>query len=191
MVLLSLLFLAALAQPCSASEKPIQWGEPVNNQSISISSDKECYEAGERMVVRVRIKNMGNESATLTYRVPLEYNIQVYLVESADSKMVDKRGGSIVPSDGRVRYTLYGCLQFERLVSSTGAAGALRPGEVRCLEVDLNRIFDMSIAGTYRIAARRLVWRNREVETGAEAVSNTLDVTVRDRPLFRRTRQEN
>jgi hypothetical protein len=61
--------------------------------------------------------------------------------------------------------------------------GTFKAGKERSFAIDLTRVFDMSMDGTYRITASRYVWKSHS-EKPAKATWNTIEVTVRETPYI-------
>ena len=169
----------------NGAQKEIGWGDAVDGQAISIATEKDVYEASERIVLTLRIKNVGEAEVPIRYPVPFEYDLRVLLVDSPHAKAIDRRNAPVVPLKGAVPRTLYGVLQLERLGSTTGASAALKPGDHRAVQIDVNRLFDMSVAGKYTISAQRHVWKSR-TSLPSKATSNTLEIAIKDRSFFER-----
>jgi hypothetical protein len=167
----ALLLLAVIPTVCSASDdgdKPKrQWGEAVNDQAISIATNKGEYAPGEKIILDIRHKNVGREDvrAWLT-----GWWLAVYDIEVSDWN------GKSVP------LTLYGQRRLDtaRMIGNAGS-GPLHPGEEIGLCINLTRLFDLSNEDTYTVVVkRRLKFRDRKREEGAIG-SNKIEIRVRDR----------
>ncbi len=167
--------------------KARECGETVEGFSISIATAKAVYEAGERIVLNAQIKNVGKEAAIAFLHPPYGYKLTVLLMDSPWSSALHEYNAAAVPPSGLIRYTLFGGL-INSVGSSTGSGlkHKFKPGEARCTEIDLSRVFDMSIHGKYWVSAECIVWSGRATNEPTRAMSNILDVTVSNRPVDRR-----
>jgi hypothetical protein len=161
------------------------WGAQVSGQALSISTDKQTYEAGERIVLDVRLRNFGSAGVGIVCGLgPAaneEYN--VVIVESPHMPGVDEHGIPFVPPGGVVPLTLYGRRAFDRGGGSSGGIGTLRPGTEKSHTLDLTHLFDMSLDGKYRISMSRYVWGIPRTEPPKKATSNTIELTVKYTPF--------
>jgi hypothetical protein len=150
-----------------ADDKPKrQWGEPLNDQAISIATNKGEYAPGEKIILDIRHKNVGREDV----RTWLTAWLNVYDIEVSDWK------GKNVP------LTLYGQRRLDTARSGGSVSGGpLHPGEEIGLRINLTRLFDLSNEDTYTVVVkRRLRLGDRKREEGA-IVSNKIEIRVRDR----------
>jgi hypothetical protein len=153
-------------------------------QALSISTDKQTYEAGERIVLDVRFKNFARAEVLINSEFgPLageEFN--VVIVESPHMLGAGADGIPYVPPGGVVPLTLYGRRVLDTSGGSSGARGPMRPEREKSYTLDLTRLFDMSMDGKYRISMSRYVWGSRRTEPPEKATSNTIELTVRYTP---------
>jgi hypothetical protein len=164
------------------------WGEPIEGQVISIATTKPLYESGDRIVLNVRIKNVATEDAPLFVGPgsPLDYDLTLLLVESPHLRSVDKHARPVLSPTREVPRTLQGRVVFDSPRGGGTFSGILKPGEERAVDIDLTRLFDMSLSGRYQIRAQRCVWGRRAIERRATATSNILEITIKERPYFER-----
>jgi hypothetical protein len=160
-----------------------EWGQLVFGQALSIGSDKEVYDAGERVVVDFRHKNFSGAGVPIHHDGPSDDEFTVVLAKSPYTRFIDDRSVPFVPPGGLIPFTLYGRLRLGPNGIPSGGGGTFRAGKERSFPIDLTRVFDMSMDGTYRITASRYVWKSRS-EKPAKATSNTIEVTVRETPYI-------
>jgi hypothetical protein len=106
------------------------------NCSLSLSTEAQRYRAMKPIKLTVMLTNLGSEM----------------LVLPAPTEAAPLRVHVVAPTAAEAALTSWG-----RLTSTNGrwaplASARLKPGEVASLVVPLNRVFDMSLAGKYRIA---------------------------------------
>jgi hypothetical protein len=152
------------ADPDDKSKR--QWGEPLNDQAISISTEKGEFAPGEKVILDIRYKNVGREDV----QTWLTAWFAVYDIEVSDWN------GKSVP------LTRYGQRRMEthRMIGGVSSS-PLHPGEEIDLRINLTRLFDLSNEDTYTVVVkRRLDFYDRKREEGV-IVSNKIEIRVRDR----------
>ena len=163
----------ALAQtkpgPEMKEESKREWGEAVEGQAISISSEKATYAPGERIVATLSIKNAGRQDVDVTTAAFLMlYDITVLLPDGKEAPL-----------------TLFG----KRVTESSRSGGSvssqvLKPGEQISLEFDLSTLFDFSLDGKYTVWARRIVGKSaaskKPLMPSSNKVAITVDASLRD-----------
>lgn len=143
-----------------------EWGEPVEGQAISIATEKASYSPGERIVLNVCFKNVGENDVPGVLTSPLHvYRITVLL-----------------PNQKEAPYTLFGKAHLGFPGGGGASTSVLRPQEERCAEIDLSRLFDMSRSGKYTVVATRSVWKDGAFNKSPRASSNKLEITLENRP---------
>ena len=156
------------------------WGKPVEGQAISISTERSAYAPGDRVVVKIRFKNLGTKDVRAgTSGILNDYELAVSISEGAFRKrtIAAERGViSLIPENGQVPHTLFGKAKLEALRHGGFFGGVLKPGEYRSAAIDLTRLFDMSLEGKYVISVQRRVWDGKEFRK--KATSNELEVAI-------------
>jgi hypothetical protein len=145
------------AEPTKSAEK--KWGEAVEGQALSISSEKPAYAPGEAIVLDITFKNVGQKVVyhSLTHPMMI-YDVDVTLPDGKPSPL-----------------TLYGEFGGDR--RGSGTARTLKPGEDMSAQIDLTRHFDITLAGTYTVSLATRVWTDAGY-TKLEAKSNKLEIPV-------------
>jgi hypothetical protein len=184
-VVLSSLSIAISPAQDHVSPEARPWGAKVFNQALSITTDKQTYEAGERIVLDVRFKNFGSAGVWVVsgFGPAANEKYNVVIVESPHMPGVGEHGIPFVPPGGVVPLTLYGRREFDTSGGSSGGSGTFRPGREKSHTLDLTRLFDMSLDGKYRIWVSRYVWGIPRTEPPKKATSNTIELTVKDAPF--------
>jgi hypothetical protein len=172
-VFLSLAYAFCLATVSLPGEEPTpvhkddgrSWGGPVYGQAISISTEKPAYPPSERIVLNICLKNTGAVPVRFPTGDPLlEYRIKVLLPNGKEAPTTLR---------GRQRFSI-----------GTGGSGSsvLRPGRSREMRIDLTRLFDFSLPGTYTISVERTLLGPVSVEAPPRvAKSNQIKVVVDER----------
>jgi hypothetical protein len=139
-----------------------EWGKAVEGQALSIATEKTVYAPGERVVLNVAFKNVGQKIVFIG--VDYFFNSNSVKVMFADGKDVP--------------LTSYGKLYAKRKGGS-GFTFDAKPGEYLHIEIELNRMFDMTLAGKYRISVQRNITReNKELEE--KATSNEIEIEINE-----------
>jgi hypothetical protein len=139
------------------------WGPAVYGQSVSITTDRSAYAPGERIILRMHLKNFTNDEVrALSWRNPHVYRLSVSLPDGKPAPL-----------------SLYGEKYFSER-SSGVFGGELKPGQTRSLDVELSRLFDFSLEGKYAVSVERYVHTLKDRKDGspATATSNRLEITV-------------
>lgn len=145
------------------------WGKPVEGQRLSISAEKRTYCPGERIFLNICFQNVGQTDVEITVCRPLGvFEINVLLPE-----------GKPAP------FTLKGKRSYDNSSMGSMSARVVKPQEQICTDIELNRLFDMTLNGKYSVTVRRIVWKAGVFQRNLKAVSNTLEITV-DESLDRR-----
>ena len=116
------------------------WGEVVNGCRLGIRFDKKAFSPGEKIRLRIVLKNFGD--------APVNVPTSTSQFGQRTPKIVVK-----LPNGKKAPLTLEG----KRIVRrpSSGRLDVLNRGESRTLRVEpLNRIYDMTLAGDYKVVVR-------------------------------------
>jgi hypothetical protein len=149
-------------------EAEIPWGEETEGYRLGLSTDKAEFAPGERVELHMIFRNVGPDDA----EVPVS------------RLMVFHTFTVLLPSGKEAPLTLYGQRQVQSRLDPGGrGVVVLKPGEERSLDLHLNRLFDMTLTGTYKVTAKRAVWTRGEPRETAHVVSNTLEITIKERPV--------
>lgn len=145
-------------------EKASAWGDVSAGFQLMAHADKEQVNRGDAISIKITIKNSSREvlrlietSAEKDYRIDIEnqYGQQISLTEY-----------------GRhIRKLANEGTDF-RLVGVK-----LKPGEKRENVVDVSKLYDLTVPGTYRITVKRTV-QAKGREGTAEVVSNKIEINT-------------
>ena len=159
-----------------SGEQQTVWGEPVEGQAVSIATDKRVYAPGDRIVLKIRLKNVGRgvvtEARDRYQGVTFLYSVRVLL-----------------PNGKSVPLTPIGAREAKReaereagVIVGSGTTRKISPGgEIRD-DVNLTEFFDTSSPGKYVVSAKRKVLTPGIKWSPTEALSNKLEITVAGRP---------
>jgi hypothetical protein len=152
------------AGPRSETGKRVRqtWGKAVEGQAVSISSEKMAYAPGERILLHVRFKNVGRKEV----RVLRAHSLALYKV-------------SLLLPDGKAApWTLFGKRQLDGSGEGSRDVDILKVGEESRVELELTRLFDLSLDGKYTVSVERAVWVDHVVRSALKATSNKLEITI-------------
>lgn len=148
------------------------WGDAIEGQSLLITSTKDTYAPGERIVLDVAFKNVGQENVRALKIAPLAaYEITVLL-----------------PDGNHAPFTLFGQRSLEGSKDGSRSLAQLTSGDQLSAEFELSRIFDMTLSGKYKVFVQRKVWKDGAISRSLKATSNTFEITVgqlREKPVQR------
>jgi hypothetical protein len=134
-----------------------------------VETDKRRYLPGERVLLRIRHKNVGSATVGVSRDWSEPY-------ASLYSVRVSYPDGKAVP------LTLHGTEVFKgERFDGNGQVDDLLPGNELCHECDLTRLYDLSTAGKYVISASKNVAEIGPDVSGPLAESNKLEIEVVDR----------
>ena len=166
--ILALPFLAWFDTSAGAeTNKPVEktWGDAVEDQAVSITTEKAVYAPGERIVLNACLKNIGQHDVkAITMQPSPIYQVSVLL-----------------PDGKELPLTLYGNSIFKNPWKiGSRSTRILKPGEeTHVEELQLSRLFDFSLAGKYVISVKRaVIRRDGTVRPKLYATSNKLEITV-------------
>jgi hypothetical protein len=132
------IIIAAHGAPGRGEKKPDarKWGQAINEQMISIATDKDRFAPGDRIVLSVLYRNAGNR----------------------DVHVADIWGGSRYTYDvrragKRVPLTQFGEVYGDLPAGSAG--GDLGAGQQVGFSINLGRILDFTLAGRYTIIVKK------------------------------------
>ena len=152
-----------LGQIDQMSDEP--WGDTANGFRMSIRTDKDEYRYGDPVRLTVSVQNMAADSR----RILLGPFTDVYNVYITG------------PTGEPIPRTLYGVHERGSVISFSGAD--LEPAEVfREVMPALNRRFDMSMPGIYRIVVRRRFLIQADSPPVDGTASDAVVIKVVDRP---------
>ena len=167
-------------RPGTADDGGRAWGKSIAGQAISIATDKAAYAPSQRIVLNIRLKNVGKVDVRLSRAYVLyDYDVTVLLVGGRDRNAAyDGPTGPVqaIPENGQVPHTLLGKVRLESGRGGGHSYPVLKPGQYAAAAIDLTRLFDMSLEGKYVVSVKRSVLSGGGV--AKEATSNELEVTV-------------
>ena len=139
------------------------WGEEQDGWKLSIVSDKETYAVWEKMELRVVLKNVGTTQGRIIVSGldpldgPAAPIIEVLAPEDARAAvMFDEKGKEPEGKEQKAPLTLYG-KWVTRLRTGSIHSETLDPAKEDVVSCHLNRFFDMTLSGEYRVSATRRV----------------------------------
>jgi len=141
------------------------WGKVVQGQAVSIVVKKSVYAPEEQIGLSICFKNLGHEDV----QVVQANTLRVYQVDV------------ILPDGNDAPITLYGKSAFERDEQSQRTVITLKPNEQQCVELELNRLYDLSLAGRYKVVVHREVWKSERRSENVKVTSNTLEIAIDER----------
>jgi hypothetical protein len=146
------------------------WGARVEGQAIYIATLKPAFHAGDPIILKMRLRNFGRESVTVSYDREMA-------PQSVFSIKVTFTDGKEVPLTLQGKKEL---LHERRRIMSRPTTITLKPGEEFARAVALSSLYDLSTAGEYVVSARRKVSSPRDENVEVEAASNTLRLTLQE-----------
>jgi hypothetical protein len=165
----TLLLLAVIPTVCSAADaddKPKrQWGEPLNDQAVSIATPKDKYSPGEKIALDIACKNVSKKDVNTR----LASAFGTYFIH------ISHDGKDVPP-------TPYGEKTFDAAQGGGVSTYPLHPGEQVSICIYLNKLFDLSKPGRYVITAKKAIRTSDRISKKNLAISNKITVTVEDRP---------
>lgn len=142
----------------------LEWGPPVDGQALSISTTQESYAPGQPIALRASLKNTGKDDVHYSKKYTLDENrISVRL-----------------PNGKPAPLTLYGTERFSWFHSSGTSYRILKPNQMACDHIELSRLFDFSLEGTYTVSVEREVFavENGDIRHYDKVSSNRLQISV-------------
>jgi hypothetical protein len=175
------------AERCLSAEKPriaigdrepsptqAAVGEAVEGQALGVVSDKRVYAPGDRVVVGIRLVNVGRAEVSW-----------VDCPVSGPRLTVSTPDGTPVPRTRRaMKASAESAIGTGHAVSSK-----LKPGESRDDQIDLALLYDLTVAGRYFVSAKRKVSKPNGEWSSVDAVSNKLEIII-DESLLSQTTGE-
>jgi hypothetical protein len=117
------------------------WGKTVEGLSLSIITKKNEYASGETIVLNVLLKNAGKKNVLLIEERPLWSYRPTVLGPDGKKRPIIINGKTVAEDD---------------LGSISSMGMVLKPGEIRCVEFVMNKLYDFSRSGKYIVSVRRL-----------------------------------
>lgn len=164
---------AVRATPCFAiitdivATNAVDCGKPVHGLAVAIKVGKTVFSPGEPILMNISLMNMGTNDIS----VRLDHPLQLYHMD------VWGPDGAISP------FTLYGRRERERIERIAHFGGsvfgiALPQGKEESDQIHLNRVFDLTLPGTYTVSVQRVVWVGPSLTNDEKAVSNQLKFSI-------------
>jgi hypothetical protein len=137
------------------------WGSAIEGQTVSIATDKADLAMGQPVILHICFKNVGQQNVKAAQKDPLG----TYFI-------------TVLARDGKqAPLTFYGRKAIKR--NDANNLEKLTPGESVCDEVVLNRLFDFTYSGVYKVSVKRAIWKDGALSSTLKATSNELQITVR------------
>ncbi len=148
--------------------------KPIEGLALRLVSDAPVYAPGDRIVLGIRLVNVG-KTDVLWADCPVSR--ARLTVSTLDGTPVPRtRRGMGVPADNA-------------LVIGRGIVFRLKSGESRDEQIDLNLLYDLTIAGKYFVTAQRKVMKPDGKWSPIDVVSNKLEIII-DESLLSQTTGE-
>jgi hypothetical protein len=148
--------------PPSATEESVPWSTAVDGMRIRIRADADSYGVMEPITLRVEIHNVGGTARGVARADVLKD----YIVEVTG------------PDGQKTPLTLWGRNQEKQHRGGSAIMTVLEPGQSSSDSAVINRKFDMTLAGTYRIRVRASIPDSDGSGKWVDLASNGLDVGV-------------
>jgi hypothetical protein len=142
------------------------WGSTVNGMALSIATEKDKYALGEEILLNVLLKNVGDKEASLWEEAPAYSYKPSVLLPDGKACPLTPFGKSLLRDDSQG-------------ISSSSIR--LKSGEMACVEFVMNRLYDFTRNGKYKVSVRRinvLSPKGDGFEKSLSILSNTLEITV-------------
>jgi hypothetical protein len=130
-----------------------------------LSADKERYEFGEPITLRIRINNVGQDEIDYFGEGYCGYRVEVFLPKAGPSPL-----------------TLWGNEQAHPEKTSDAGGSVLRGKSALEDLPALNRAFDMTLSGTYAIVVHRMIMIPGDSQAGSyvDVPSNKIFLEICD-----------
>jgi hypothetical protein len=165
--------LSAFAQESTNAVTPIP-AEEVEGYLIEIATAIDTFRPMESVSLVITIKNVGKEDVRIASTTPIaDFQIEVTPVYPGIIN------GQAVSKD-RAPLTLEGKRLVQGAMQASGRTELLRRGESISVSIStLNRIFDMTLDGEYKITVRRKLPLRTDASKSVEVTSNTLVIKIK------------
>ena len=150
-------------------DTPRKWGESVEGQSVSIATEIPVFASGDRILMNIRVKNVGYGNLKVRY----DGYMRAQFIFSVDLKFAD---GKPVPLTLEGQKELHD--EAERGKGSFRGTGLRHGEELSFGSVVLTTLYDLSRAGKYIASARMKVVKDGGGYAKTDAVSNILEFSV-------------
>jgi hypothetical protein len=159
---------AVAAQDASRPVKLREWGEQGGSFQLSISTDKTQYEPGEAIQLTAVLRNATNETARfeMTHRMTF-FDMVVVLP-----------GPDWIPLKRRAALTPFGERQRNPVVGGGFSVPPTQPGWQLSLDYEMNKLYDMSMPGTYHVTFSCMVPSMRWSDPKIRVTSNEIAITM-------------
>jgi hypothetical protein len=138
-----------------------QWGKATEDLAISIQAARPRYKVGEPVTLDVRLKNVGKTPTRIVVRPDWgDYTLEV------------RRGSTVVPK------TPFAEQMIEAAALGPRANAELGPGEVRTTRFELDKGFDLSAPGSYKVIVTRGTYKKGTLDQFATVTSNDLTLQI-------------
>jgi hypothetical protein len=163
-LLLALASLACLASDGDGKHKR-EWGETIDGQAVSIATDKSEYSPGERIIVDILYKNVGEKDLTIS-------NLRLF----TGFELV-----VLLPNGKPVPLTRFGQKHLTNSRSGSESSLVLGPGQQIEFQLNLTRLFDLTTGDKYKVIVVRKPLLGIPTEKQPTMVSNTIGIFVNER----------
>lgn len=138
----------------------LEWGPLGEGWALSLSMDRGEFLMGEKVTMTLITKNASNKGLKL----PVLSKWTTYQFQLRDTS-------------GNVPLTRFGQRMKTRSLDSGHGNAEIPAGEMLTIELELNRLFDLSLTGKYALQASRTVPRSGGSEE-VELVSNEISFEI-------------
>jgi hypothetical protein len=149
------------------STEAAAWGPETEGFRLSIAIDEDEFTPDEPIFLRVTLKNVGDDEVQVE---------KVGLIRSYKTAVLLPRTEKQAP------LTLRGKRLLESPLAQATSFG-LAANEEATDTIHLNRVFDMTLSGPYKVTVKRMVPKRDGSDEYTYVVSNTLEITIKERPL--------
>jgi hypothetical protein len=154
----------AWTQEKEKGKKPPEpvWGPATEGYRLSLRSSQTDYRKGEKISLEIVLQNAASNDGKVVVSHPLRhYNFDVVRAD-----------GTAVPM------TPKGKKMLEAVEASHRDVQVLKPGEQTVEELDVSKVFDLTLAGEYRIKVSCAVWNRADRKKFSTVTSNTLTIKI-------------
>jgi hypothetical protein len=151
--------------PTAQDEKAVQWGPETEGFRLSIAIDQDEFTPDQPVFLRVTLKNVGPEE------------VQVEKIGSIRSY---KMAVLLPRTEKQAPPTLRGKRLLESPLAKATSFG-LAVNEEATDTVHLNRVFDMTLSGTYKVTVKRMVPKRDGSDEYTYVTSNAIKITIKEK----------
>ena len=166
---------AADAENTARADRDTQqeWGKAVEGFRLSVSTETNIFQVGATVTLHVTFKNVGEEAKGVNLNSAADFDITVMLPDE----------------EGMAPLTLRGKHWQESNLEASQFGGLMEAGQENRFLIDVDRLYDMTQEGTYRIWLSRRVHKRGNPREFATLISNTIEIRQEGRSPFQHVDQ--